>query len=280
VNTGDQITISNANGTWWTPLDLGIARCPDGLIMFAGACVEGTGHTEPTDPLPTADHDSLIAVVASHYFDCGSASAGSPVVFTIPSGVSNANLMLQMNTPDTSGYGSVQFDISMCKAAASGPWTHTFDFALDTGGFVPYPSMTPNPAVWVPGSGWQSVHNSYGDANSHNRVYIQRAGITAFSITGFDCYFDLNIGASPLDPSEMGYQFATIDGGTHNDVLHYGSGYLTGTNQVEHSTAAHSSITEILLFMDCYNCSGTSCTAAGNATLRKLVVYGTGTDPF
>lgn len=135
VNTGDVITVTNALGSWWTPLDLGIQRCPDGLIYFAGGCVDGTGHTESGDPLNTAPHDCLIAYDGTHYYDCSAAADGGPATFTIGSGVVNGHLVMMMNTPDTIGFGEVAFDIEICNHVSE-DWSHVIDLTVTNLGFT------------------------------------------------------------------------------------------------------------------------------------------------
>src|SRR5262249_21304880 len=90
VSTGDVIDLISAEGagndggsTQW--------NCPDGSIFFAGRCAGGAG-TSGGDPLPTANHMSLIVGIGTNYY---AIDVGSPL--TVPGGVSNEQAWIQVN---------------------------------------------------------------------------------------------------------------------------------------------------------------------------------------
>lgn len=271
VSTGDQITVTNADGTWWTPLDLGIARCPDGLIMFAGACVDGTAHTEPTDPLPTANHDNLIASDGSHFYDCGIAADGSAAVFTIGSGVLNANLLILMNTPDSSGFGSVKFDIAVCKAAST-TWTHTFDFETSTGPLVIVPTGGQLMGHWVAGSGW--VFDTVGGLPQTLRGIEFNLPMAARDLSSIAIRLNY---ANGLNDGNASIPLQSMDTNVGLVFQHISGSGPTGTNITITTAITQNAVTNIHceLFTD-----DTFLTPTGSVTLRGMTISGAGSDPF
>lgn len=256
VSTGDVVTVSHANGLWCSPLDLFIPRCPDGNLWFEIACVEGSGHTEPGDPAPTINHDSLIAYDGTHYYDCGAASDNTPVVITIGAGISQKNLFFMCNTPDTSGTGNVVFDVEYCNNAVPS-WTHTLDFTVSPQGFSVF--VGPSAGVWVAGVGWQTTIVS-----GHSDVEIKRP----LASTNFtDVLMKWTYGGSGSGGSSAaGFWYSPDETGT-----------LYDTTDI---TAGH--------FENFANVTGNGLTLALNTnagdttvqTLTSLLVSGTGPDPF
>jgi hypothetical protein len=251
VSTGDVITVTNAVGTWASALDLYIPRCPDGNIFFEVGCVSGTGHTEPGDPAPSINHDSLIAFDGTNYYDCGPASDNTPVVITIPGGISNANLFFFANTPDTSGFGAVNFDVQYCNNQAV-PWSSTLDFASNTYSSI----VTVVHGTWVPGRGYESVPLGGPDTD--------------------DVQLTINFGASAdLTYGALTYDSTANGSGPDNSVqisppFSSGDTVLSGTNtivKVENHTASS---------MDVSADSGSS---SATMHLVRLVLHGTGTKP-
>jgi hypothetical protein len=271
VNSGDVVTVTNAIGTWASALDLYIPRCPDGNIFFEVGCVSGTGHTEPGDPANTINHDSLIAFDGTNYYDCGAASDNTPVVITIPPGISNANLFFFANTPDTTGFGAVNFDVNYCNNQTAA-WTATIDFRNTTGGFVIGTDAGQPEGHWVAGQGW--VFSDVTGLPQTIRVVEGTLTFPASTLTEIDAVFvfanGLNDANASVPLQEMDTNIGTIFSSTA------GSGPtgspVTRANPISQTGVTH---IHIELISDDTNSAPT-----GNVVLQKLIVSGTGPDPF
>lgn len=285
VSTGDQITVSNAVGSWAGVLDLGIPRCPDGNIFFnvsgiseLDACVDGTGHTESGDPAPTINHDSLIGFDGTNYYDFGGASTPTPVVITIPSGISNANFYLFANTTDTVGFGSVQFDIKYCNNATPG-WTETFDFTANPFGWTSsiQSGGTGTPAVWTPGVGWQARDSSSPIGDWFRRLVLNRT-IAPTTITSMQMFF--NEVAGPNEGTGAAHiVMASFNGGENDFYRDTLADQTTGDNQQRSGSGNFSSQTSLFIDGTCSTASSSG-GLGGSFTLFKLIVSGTGINPF
>jgi len=88
-------------GTWY---------CPSGDLFLVYVCADSSGHLDAGDPLPTANHMRLIAVVDGVYYDVYDDT------FTVPDGVSDAQLMFIANdsTPDDNR-GYIRFQATVCN---------------------------------------------------------------------------------------------------------------------------------------------------------------------
>lgn len=114
VDEGDTIEITTWSGAWSDGSGIGAVQpyyCADGGQYLLGVCT-GVFSIVPGDPLPTANHMSIIANVA----DLGAylAPMGSPR--TVPIGASGAQVFFQAND-DTLGdnIGGVSFHVKVCK---------------------------------------------------------------------------------------------------------------------------------------------------------------------
>lgn len=276
VNTGDTINVTNALGSWWTPLDLAIQRCPDGLIYFGGGCIDGTDHTEPTDPLNTAPHDALIAYDGTHYYDCSAAAEGGPASFTIGSGVVAAALVFMTNTPDTVGFGDVQFDVEICNNQAAS-WIHDIDFIVTNGGFftLTEPAGTGPDGCWIFGSGWENgIFNNGGGggANRYSRLTPRKTFTSPSTLTRVKFSYNSNRNGEASNGDDAIY---TVIAGTL--TLMQNCGTPTGTGLV--CDWVGSQLCTGLVFSCCdTDASGVSSGAV--AHIYHLRVEGTGFDPF
>lgn len=142
VSTGDTIEIGSAVGATNDGGSI-LWACPDGDQFFAGVCGASMG-TSGSDPLPAVQHMRLIANIGGSFFD---AMAG-PI--TVPGGVSNSPVYIQVNDNDlTDNAGQVQFVVTVCNNQA-GPWSSTFDFTTN-----PYTSLFSSIfGTWTPGTGY------------------------------------------------------------------------------------------------------------------------------
>jgi hypothetical protein len=119
VSTNDVITVTNALGATTDYLvDLGVWRCGDGNVFFAGGCVNATETFNAGDPAPAFHHGNLIAFDGTNYYDCGPAANSLTATITIPAGISDANLQFLINSEGPAGAGDMSFDVRICKSAA------------------------------------------------------------------------------------------------------------------------------------------------------------------
>lgn len=279
VSTGDVVKVSKANGIWSSPLDLFIPRCPDGNLWFEIACVDGTGHTEPGDPAPTINHDSLIGWDGTNYYDFGQASDGIEVSVTIAAGISKAPFYIMCNTPDTSGSGNVVFDAQYCNNAV-GTFRHVFDFTAGPQGFSAFaPSGTSGPAGhWVAGVGWQSdTQEDAGPVSEFRRVTIHRTGIMPFALSSVELTWVLVKGTDISGGADQGALVEALPSATVEINQTLGA-LINGTNdQVGSVPAAATTALEIFLTAG-VAAAGTD--PGGQITLYQLIVSGSGPDPF
>jgi len=247
VSAGDQLEVSNATGA---SQDGTVSpwRCPNGLTFFAGACV-GVGGTSGSDPLPSANHMRLIYVINGTAYD---AMAGP---FTVPGGVSSAEVTLQVNDDTlTDNSGSYQFKICATNNQ-SGSWSSTFDFAVS-----PYSSLLSLVwGVWNPGVGYDGTF--VGAAQQNGVAYTMLAsGVDLLSMTAY-------------------YDCASASGGSQILAFYQGPGGYIGTPTVPTvgtNVPFNQTITGVVNQPGFQVNSGSS---AGPVAHNKLIITGTGTKP-
>jgi hypothetical protein len=277
VSTGDVITVSNAVGTWASALDLFLPRCPDGNLFFEVGCVSGSGHTEGGDPAPAINHDSLIAFDGTNYYDCGPASDNTPVVITIPSGISNANLFFFANTPDTSGFGAVNCDVQYCNNAVPS-WSHVLNLASSPGGFVDdpqYSCISGDFGSWQAGQGWVQGY-CLNSITHYENVSIELVFSTTYDIDSVLWTYDATI-----DPANAGtdvHDRITYrdGGGTQHVTTDITNG--TGTNLAVGDTSPRTA--KAIGVQIGVGSVDTPTTPTGTARVFRLTVSGHGPDPF
>lgn len=251
VSTGDTVTFTNAQGAANDGTIAASWRCPDGQLFFAGACI-GDQYHDGSDP-DTADfHMQLVAQIGGAWYP---ASSGT---ITIPSGVSNAQIVIQANDSDTSdNSGSYALDVEVCNNAAV-PWSHTFDLAIDPG---PWSVTASECGEYVPGVGFRSTHNA-GLCVNDDLISIETTLPTATGLT-FASWTTYQVCA--IAPT---YANFTAGATTHSPTLPSGaSNYLYTT-----SIAAGSHL-QIDLLQRPY-------TGTGQFVINKIVITGYGSDPF
>lgn len=149
VSTGDTVTLDSASGSACDPdedpLHLpSVWRLQNGDQNFGGLDV-GFPTTKSGDPINTANHMKIIAVAGSTFFDL---TLGTPS--TVPGGVSNAQLWLQVNDDVLTDN---QGDFSVCVTVtnnANSQWTSVFDFTVN-----PYTALFSFIfGTWTPGTGY------------------------------------------------------------------------------------------------------------------------------
>lgn len=274
VSSGDVITVTNVVGSWASALDLFIPRCPDGNIFFEVGCVSGTGHTEPGDPAPSINHDSLIAYDGTNYYDCGPASDGTPVVITIPPGISSANLFFFANTPDTSGYGAINFDVSYCNNAVPS-WTHTFNFAASTQGWTVIPDASNPGGMWSAGVGFVSTDGAVSVSNHTREVGITKS-FASTHITRIQALVNWTPGVS-FPSVDIAFEFAGSGIATITKTSAAMPG--TGTGVLLDTGIVSETATSIIVGLTCdYEPLATP--LDGVAQIVQVVVSGDGPNPF
>ena len=148
VNTGDVIHVTSVTGGGYDGSGL-LWYCPNGQTYLATECVGPQAVSLSGDPVPAAHHMSLVAKIGSSYYSLETA-------LTVPSGVSNAQVLIQVNDSNiTDNIGGYDFCVKVTNNQAA-TWRHVFDFALAPGSWTQAPDLGHNRGVWVGGSGWQS----------------------------------------------------------------------------------------------------------------------------
>jgi len=272
VNTGDTILINNAEGANNDGQALSW-QCPDGTRYFAGTCglpVASYG----ADPLPTANHGQLVLELAGTFY---ALTPGTP--FTVPGGIANQSPTIQANLQLSTASGQMSFNVCVTNNATL-TWTHTFDFTLSSGGFVPNLDGGGNAqAVWVPGAGWeQTFIPNDGAGIAEMRCRFHRTGITpAFAVTAMTALVNFHAG-STIDPT-AGQDFGLFDGGAHFAYTMTPTYSSNGDNQILGGPIAASGITQI--FFDFYvGLAVTPTNPGGTCLVKSITISGTGTDPF
>ncbi len=147
VSTGDVITLASSDGSGWDGTETDstgnpIFRCLDGSIFFSGECGGGS-HVDGGDPVPSANHMTLVAKInGSYYYISG-------LGFTVPAGISNASVVLQVNDSNISdNQGSYSLCVNVTNNQAT-TWCRKYDFRIAN-----YGMTTEDVGFWSPGVGW------------------------------------------------------------------------------------------------------------------------------
>lgn len=249
VNTGDVITISEIKGA--ATDGSGIWYCPNGQTFFLNACA-GAITTSGGDPLNTVGHMRLIFKIDAAYHD------GYNTTLTVPGGISNANVEFQMNDSSLSdNFGEITFKVCVQNNAAA-VWSHTFDFIAGDGGFVS--DAAHGGAAYIPGTGWVS-NNSGANAFS-----IHRTGLAAFTLTEAQWTIIADSptgGANLYTDGDVTPTFSAVGYSGTGSQLKIFSGSIVITSG------------SLRLGMD-----GTNDSGGHHQKITKIVLSGTGADPF
>src|SRR5574340_10479 len=266
VNAGDVLQISNAKGA--ASDGTVIWYCPNGAQFQLGACF-GSGSTSGGDPLNTAPHMTLLAKINGVYYNVYNTS------LTVPGGVSAAAVEFQVNDSSLSdNYGDLTFDVCITNNQ-SATWTHTFDFTLSDGGFLPLTVTAGVGAIYTPGVGWVNSDFQLPANNFYRAAYIYKA-VGSRTLTSIKMFYDL-----------AGH--ATNQGGGATELSIYESGVQTFTSKTfasltngnaqneEWNGSAAAARIDLNLWSSYY---GPASNFAGSMRIYKLIVSGIGTDPF
>lgn len=266
VSTGDVIDLISASGAGNDGTGL-IWNCPNGDVFFAGFCQTSSSALVGTDPLPTAPHMSLIANVGGTYV----ALSSSP--YTVPSGVSNATVTIQINDDDlTNNSGAYQICVNVTNNQLAS-WSVTLDFALSRHGFTetdftPFPETTTT--AYVPGKGFVGTGGGFGD-------YCVGAALMPLSGSGFIDQIIVTAYSEGLSGVNQLAQWA-IGGTIVSPTTMYDSAIVASTNApINHIiTQSVALSTPQWLRFDLYE----SGSVVGDIVMSKAVISGRGHNPF
>jgi len=253
VSDGDTIEVMNTDGGW-NDGDLSRWWCGDGQRFVGNACV-GLEEQLPGDPLPTANHMCIIALINGSYYDV------SHGPLTVPSGISNQQVLLLANdSAPSDNSGTQTFDVQVCNNQPAA-WSHEFDFALTTLGW-----QVRDHGQWTAGLGWQSVLIHTSDYK--DELEIEFLNATAFTLTRFAVQVDATLGAGS----------ANIGLGRNTPGTYFVlTPILSGLNTYDSGAVSLGSTTN--LYIDGLVGEGGS-DPGGLMTIGHVSVSGLGFDPF
>lgn len=267
VNTGDTVELLNPFGAGQDGVEAGGLewRCYDGFTFIQDFCVTGTLSFSGTDPLPSAPHMSLIANIDGTFHPL----IGGAI--TVPMGVSNAQVIVQVNDSDlTNNAGNYTFDLQICNNTA-GTWCMDFNFLASPGGFAPSTAI-PNPVgAWAAGVGWQFTDAEDGTSGNFVReVFIALDLGGTFTVTAANFTYTLTRGTHIVD----GSQALLLGEPNHN--TNYPTANGTGLIYTNTAVPGSATLIQARVNADYHNAS----TAVdGNAVITALHIEGTGTGP-
>jgi hypothetical protein len=256
VSTGDTVEIIQAVGAGNDGAEI-IWHCPDGTDFFAGECASGSGSLNGADPLPTVKHMTLLININGTFYN------GQAGPITVPGGVSLKQPFVQVNDAAIAdNAGEYTYVVRVCNNQL-GTFTHTFDFTLNTYGWIVDPSSSGG--AWVASAGFQMT--------THTGPF-------------FDFELSRLMPARDLSQVEVFYAWAQTASSADGTLEIFCTGSPTSTcPQPAPSasgsyhylcTAAQASITKINPSWNMGSSAGTT----GTLTITKIVVHGTGVDPF
>jgi hypothetical protein len=252
VSTGDIITLQSADGAGWDGVSTSFGGpyyfCPDGRQFFLGACV-GARVLVGTDPLSAISHMTIIAQInGSFYPFLGGA-------ITVPSGVSNAQLLLQVNDQtlsDNAGSYNVCVQVQNNQATA---WRHKLDMRVSNWGFVG-DNRNGVAGVWTAGVGFVPGVNPLS-------FDVKRSNTSAISLTQVGADYIDTVG-SPSVSSGIAFEMASTPIFSQVPLLagsqHVQSGVISSTG------------TDFWIEIEDGNTTG--------LVLETIYVAGTGTDDW
>jgi hypothetical protein len=265
VATGDTIQISDAIGA--TAETAFPWRCPDGFLYAEGACFE-VAFTDPSAPMPSVQYGKLIAKIGSTFYD-----VYGPGPFTVPGGISNAQVLFQFNYENISGAsGDVTFTATVCNNQTA-TWTCDQNLATQSGDWQLALNGSGYSGEWLLGSGWQT--NDLTNAPNHSReIYLSKSG--AVHLTRVQVYLDWTPG---LDMSSGNIAFelrtnaVTLISLTRATMPGSGPGLLIDTGTIS------ADMTQ--LFLDVIaDLENTGTPLDGSALVTRIILSGSGPNPW
>jgi len=245
-NSGDTIEFVSFDGVTFDGGGIDW-RCADGGLFFAGANT-GVKVNDPGDPINTTAHQKIIASINGTFYDV------FPGPFTIPGGISNGQMQLQINDSDLSNdAGTLTFDLKVCNQQDQS-WTSIFSFELSDYGALIH---TLAYGQWTAGQGYtQTIAPGAGGM----ALALQLLG--APTVTSMVAYYaaSAQVGGSA---AEAFYSDAGYYGG--NQAGHVGTGLI-----LSHGEPTSLSNPGFQVFTG---------DAVGTCSLQSLHISGTGTKP-
>lgn len=262
VNSGDTILISDIFGAFHQTAYSILWYCPDGYIFADGSCF-ATLPLGGSDPIPTQLHFAIIAEINGTFYDVlgTSPTQTDPQLFTVPSGISNAQVTLQLNTDNLASIdGSANFCVTVTNNQATA-WMHDIDLTVTPGGFVSCrpTGTTDDLSTWIAGTGWKGLYNVEGFGTTQMRITL----LKLFNVTK----------AEFKGSTDLATTWEISDGNKENIATSLATGAVT-TGDYDAVFSGSAALTEGLRF-DLESQAGNL-----NFIAFSLHVEGTGTDPF
>lgn len=248
------VTISQPQGAWGDSANLTAWwACYDGHQFIAGICTGGT-ETSGTDPSPSDNHMALLLAMPGGAYH----ALTNNTPYVIPDGLPTGNYYLLANdTLIGDNQGGITLHLQACNTAV---WEHEFDWSTGKHGWRPVlRSGDVDNAVYVDGLGWVP-NSSFSDSECRISIDVLLTGTVTSATLYYDATVAPNSGQLLFD--DFGF------GASDQIVLHPET---TGTHIVANGSG---SVINSHFRIDC------TCGAASAIILRKLVLIGTGTDPF
>jgi len=262
VSAGDTLLFSDLGGAWNDGSTLAW-QCPNGFSYFAGACFFAVPLGSP-DPMPAVRHMQIIADIAGTFRDVlNTTITGAPQVYTVPAGVSNAQVLIRGNSSTLAGASG---EVSFCIAVTNNQpefWTQELDFTASGLGFSPcvFTPSFDNAAVYSPGVGWAGVNPPHAPTTTYDafaRAILFRATqITVYGTCASANQFEINDGTptSPIPATLLG---PLSESGDFVETWNGDYTFIDG------------------LRIDCNDTT----TPSGSPVIRKIVIRGIGANPF
>lgn len=273
VNTGDTLMLTKPGGAatggtinWY---------CPNGNAFVAGVCIPGTGGYASGDPVALAFHMAVVVKIAAVYY-----VITPDVLFTVPAGVSNAQVVFQVNDSVlTDNAGDYSFEVCVKNNQASN-WSHTFAFPATAANFgaQSYTPGSPPGSVYTLGTGWVSNKTDAGDGTGINR-YMQddivfdwgTSTILTSVVAKMNTAVGTNAGGSSL-AQQLQYRTGVANTNLTSITPATGTGQTiswTGT-QAATGLRLHSTTSD----------AGNGGTATGSMLWTEITITGRGFDPW
>jgi len=259
VTTGDTLNLIPGDGIFYDGGSLAWF-CPDGF-RFVVSCT-GIQFFDAGSQMPSVPIGRIVAKIGTTYYDI----QGGP--FTVPGGHTNDPVQLEMNSPNPSlNGGDVQLSIEVCNNQETS-WTHTFDFAPSTQGWF----AVSNGGVfnsWNIG-GWVQANDTSGGCSPSP----SDRGLLGIAINMPSPRFITSIrvlGNTDTDKGPgNGLRAALVDSTQYNLGIDASTGDFDAT-----VTPGATASTSLSVYVN------SLCFASPpNITVFKVIVSGTGTDPF
>ena len=268
VSDGDTIQLSSLEGAW-NDGDLSRWYCGDGERFVGGACI-GLQATDPGDPLPTAPHMSIVALVGSTYYDLSSG------MVTIGGGVENQQLTLAPNDSDlTNNSGSITFDVEVCNNQGA-PWSHLLDLTIDVDGWQILDIGGAPAGQWTPGTGFEAVNGDFSGHGPNTTTELKMGTINfgEFRLLSFQIFYDSTTGSFGAGVPYFNVNYLDSGHG-ENNLISIAPG--TGSALVASFTGDQDCFGFVI---DTVTSEVTSGAADGATRIYRMSVTGIGFDPF